>query len=204
MKKFLPSTILLIIFMSNYGFSKEGVKNMNQNLVGKKIVMIIANQNFRDEEYLKPKAIFEKNGIKVVTAAHKKEKSIGKLGAVVFPDISLNEVKVNEYNAVVFVGGSGSSIYVDDKTANAIINETLKENKILAAICAAPVILAHAKVLVNKNATAFVSDKEIIKKYGAKVIDKPVVIDGNIITSDGPQSADIFAETIVKALLEKK
>jgi protease I len=197
-------TILFIAFINIYSFSKQGAKNMNKDLSNKKVVMIIANEGFRDEEYLKPKAIFEKQGMKVVTSAHKTDKAIGKLGAKVKPDISLEEVKVSEYDVVVFVGGPGSTVYVNDKTANAIIHETLKQNKILAAICAAPAILAHANVLVNKNATSFPADRNTLKKYGAKVIDKPVVVDGNIITSDGPQSADIFAETIVKALLEKK
>jgi protease I len=95
-------------------------------------------------------------------------------------------------------------VYFDDPVAQNIAKEAVRENKILAAICIAPVILANAGVLRNKKATVFPSEKETLINAGAQYTGKDVEVDGNIITASGPQAAEKFAATIKSSIINKK
>jgi len=165
----------------------------------KRIVMIIAFEQFRDEEYSEPRSVFEKAGFAVTTASSKLGTATGKLGMKQKVDITLDQVKADDYAAVLFIGGQGSFDYYDDSTCHEIARETLKQGKILGAICAAPGILARAGVLKGKKATMF-DDTGEFKKSGATYTGKGVEIDGNIITATGPKTARAWGEAIVRAL----
>jgi protease I len=169
-------------------------------LKDKKIVMIIAHNGFRDEEYKEPRAIFDKNGIKVTVASSSLELAKGMLGAKVKPDINYKDIKVDDYDAVVFVGGVGAQEYWNDSKAQQIAKDSVTKNKLLAAICIAPVTLANAGVLEGKKSTVFSSEKGFLKAKGANYTGKNVEVDGKIITADGPTSAKDFGDAIIKAL----
>lgn len=165
----------------------------------KKAVMIIAQQMFRDEEYAEPKAVLEKAGIAVTTASRNAGLAKGKLGMTAQVDIPISDLKVADYDAVLFIGGPGSFDYYDDPTCHKIAQETLKQGKILGAICAAPGILVKAGVLKGKKMTMF--DKhEVLDNSGAIYTGKGVEIDGNIITATGPHTARAWGEAIWKML----
>jgi len=166
----------------------------------KKAVMIIAQGDFRDEEFLQPKEILEKNSIEVKVASSSLKLARGVLGAKVKPDILINDVKAGDFAAIIFVGGPGSSEYWNDPVAHKLAQEAAKTNKIVAAICIAPVTLAKAGVLKGKRATVWYSEAGQIKASGANYTGSSVEKDGNIITANGPQAAKEFAEEIVKAL----
>ena len=166
-------------------------------------VFIIASSDFRDEEYKEPKDIFEKAGAEVITASSKTGTIKGSLGLEAVAEISLSNIKVRDYDAVVFVGGSGAEEYFDDRTAHKIAADAVSRNKVLGAICIAPVILSRAGVLKNKKATCFPSFKAHLKSNGAILQDKPVVSDGNIITAEGPNAATKFGEELLKKIRQQ-
>lgn len=171
-----------------------------QTLTGRKILMIIACQRFRDEELLIPKNKLEQSGATVTIASSSLMTANGALGTAVKPDIPVDKVMVDAYDAVIFVGGPGATEYFHDPKAHAIAIDAVKSNKVLGAICLAPSILANAGVLSGKKATAFVSEENNLIQKGANFTGNPVESDGNLITADGPQSANKFAESIIKAL----
>jgi protease I len=163
--------------------------------------MIIAPEDFRDEELLHTKEELERGGASVSIASTKLTPARGMLGATVTPDIKLDQVKVDDYDAIVFVGGSGSSIYFNDNRALSIASEAFRKGKITCAICIAPVTLANAGVLKGKQATVWDSDfVRRIEIRGAKYVAKPVVVDGKVITASGPTAAREFGRAIAKAL----
>ena len=183
-------------------------KEKAMDLKGKKVLMIIASSNFRDEEYLVPQGIFKSQGIEVVTASSSLEISRGVLGAKVKPDIIITQVKVADYDAICFIGGSGCVEYWENKTAHNIAREAVAQNKVLAAICSAPVTLANAGVLKGKKATVFLSDAGKLKAKGVNYTGSEVEIDGNndasiIVTGNGPQAAEKFAQAIINLLNQK-
>ncbi|WP_028843143.1 DJ-1/PfpI family protein [Thermodesulfobacterium thermophilum] len=166
----------------------------------KKILMIIAHQNFRDEELLIPKELFEKEGYEVVIASSSLKPAKGMLGALVTPQILLDQVEVKDYDAIVFVGGIGAQEYFHNTKAHKIAKEALSQGKVLGAICLAPRILAEAGVLKGKKATVWSSEGKVLEEKGAEYTGKPVEVDGKVVTGSGPQAAEEFAKSILKLL----
>ena len=170
------------------------------NLTGKKILMIVAPDNFRDEELLEPKEIFEGYGAEVMIASKDTNSAEGMLGAFVTVDIDISEIKIEDYDAIIFVGGSGSSVYFDDEMILDLAKKAYEKNKIIGAICIAPSILANSGILKNKKATCFSSEKENLEERGAEYTGRGVEKDDNIITANGPNSASAFGQKISETL----
>jgi len=187
--------ILLIVIVFLFVF-----KNSEANMAGKKAVMIIAAEGFRDEELLEPKAVMEKAGVRVDIASTITTKAKGMLGAVVTPDKLVSDINTADYDAIIFVGGPGCRQYWYDSAAHSIIKESVASGKITAGICSAGVTLANAGVLMGKKATVFPSDRQALIDMGANYTGKSVEVDGNIVTADGPSSAKAFGEKIVEKL----
>ncbi len=190
---------MLILLFTIYGlrftdYAQGEGKNM------KKVVMIIASQGFRDEELLQPKEIFEKNGIGVTIASTSLNVAKGILGARVKPDVLVQDVNINEFAAIIFVGGGGSSCYWNDPVAHKLAKEAYEAGKVVAAICIAPVTLANAGILKGKRATVWESEAGQLKAKGAQFTARPVEKDGNIITASGPNAAEGFAQAILEAI----
>lgn len=194
MRNVLAIFLVMIIGLSllNNVFAGE-VKDM-------KAVMIIASSNFRDEELLETKEVLESEGTKVTIASSSLSPSQGMLGAVVKPDILLADIKVADYDAIIFVGGIGSQEYWDDSVAHKIAREATSSGKVLGAICIAPVTLANAGVLDGRCATVWSSEGGKLELKGANYTRKNVEIDGNIVTANGPQSAREFGKAILELL----
>ena len=73
----------------------------------KKAVLVIAHEGFRDEELLDTKEALEKNGVAVKIASTELSEAKGKLGARVMPDMLFKDIKMKDFDAIVFVGGPG-------------------------------------------------------------------------------------------------
>jgi protease I len=168
--------------------------------MAKTVVMIIAQGNFRDEELLQPKQVLESNGVEVKVASTTLSEVKGMLGVKVKPDILVRDINVRDFDAIVFVGGIGAGRYWDDPIAHKLAREAFNSNRIVAAICIAPVTLARAGILKGKKATVWSSEVEKLRKKGAIITGKNVERDGNIITASGPFAAGEFGEEIFNAL----
>ena len=171
----------------------------------KKVALTIAFKDFRDEEYFIPLQSFNEAGFEVVTVSTSLGTALGSYGGEVEVDILIEDLKVKEFDAVVFVGGNGSVKYLDDPKFHNVAKETVENGKILGAICFAPAILAKAGVLLDKIATVWSSPMDrstvkILKEAGAKYIDTGMATDENIITANGPEAAQKFAEEIIHKL----
>lgn len=174
-------------------------------LENKKIAMIIAFREFRDEEYFIPKQTLQAAGAEIITCSASLGKAIGKFGGEANINILIKDIRVEDYDAVLFIGGSGAQEYIGDENCYRVARETVKAGKILGAICIAPAILAKAGVLEGKKSTVWSStmDKsavKILESSGAKYLAEPVVVDGKIVTASGPIAAKKFAEKIIEIL----
>jgi len=171
----------------------------------KKAALIVASENFRDEEYFVPKEILKRSGMEVKTVSDSEGQAKGSDGGKVEVDLTLNELDINNFDIIAFVGGPGALDHLDNEKSYDLIREVLNNNKVLGAICIAPVILAKAGVLNDKEVTVWNSsmDREpiqIVEDEGANYHDRSVVIDKNIVTADGPQSARKFGIALLHAL----
>lgn len=162
--------------------------------------MIIAPENFRDEELLEPKDVLENAGVEVTIASKDSDSATGMLGAMVGVDMDYKDIKVEDYDGIVFVGGSGASIYFDDLKAHSLAKEFFEQGKVVSAICIAPSTLAHAGLLKGRKATCFASQEEDLKSFGAEYTGEPVTTDGKIVTASGPTAATEFGQAILQNL----
>lgn len=169
----------------------------------KRILMLIAQHDFRDEEYEIPKEVFAQSGFEVKTASERRGEAKGSIDAIANVDFAFHEVNVHDYDAFVFVGGTGISHYFHDEELLTLTREGFSEGKIIAAICYAPTILANAGILQGKRATAHDDQRTTLIQKGAQFTGISVEVDGNIITANGPKAAYEFGEKIVEMLSAK-
>ncbi len=171
-----------------------------------KIAIIIAFKGFKDAEYFVVKNILSDAGADILTVSSQKGVAIGSDGGDTKVE-DASEVKTEDFDAIVFIGGEGMGNNLDNKQFQEIAQDSLAKGKILGAICISPALLARAGVLKGKRATVWSAplNKEainILKENEAIYEDKDVVVDGKIVTGNGPMAADEFAKTILKLLTE--
>ncbi len=166
----------------------------------KTVLMVIAPDIFRDEEYARPKEVLERRGARVVTASVAPGPCRGKLGMLAVANIALSEADAGDYDAVVFVGGGGAAAFFDDTAAHAVAQEMHAEGKVISAICIAPSTLARAGLLAGHRATSFPDREQDLVEHGAIYTAAPVEVDGTLITANGPEAAYDFGEAIADAL----
>ncbi len=166
------------------------------------VLLIIAQKNFRDEELTETKKALEDAGKTCEVASITTDQAIGMLGARVTPNLTVKDALVEDYRAVAVIGGSGAPDLARHAEVIKIIQKANSKRKIVAAICAGPVVLARAGVLNGKRATVFPNRSLVaaIEQAGAKYISDDVVIDGEIVTGAGPRAARAFGEAISKLI----
>jgi protease I len=164
------------------------------------ILMVIAPENFRDEELFVPKQMLEEAGHTITVASTTTGTIQGALGGTIDVHTTLEEIDPTTYEVVVFVGGGGCKVLFDNTTAHEIIRKMYEVKKIVAGICLAPVILARAGILEGKKATVWISAQGKIEDKGAIYTDEGVTVDGTIVTASGPDQAEKFGTTLVEML----
>ncbi|MBU0979954.1 MAG: DJ-1/PfpI family protein [Nanoarchaeota archaeon] len=168
-----------------------------------KILMVIAQHGFQDHEFEAPLELFKEKKIPVKIASQKRGTCFGKFGLQVNADLSFSDVKMEDFSAIVLIGGPGSVHLVGNKELERILHEAVKQEKIIAAICYSPVTLAKAGLLRGKKATVWNEDgnqQSVLEEAGAEYLEQAVVIDGRLITANGPNAASRFGEEIAKML----
>ncbi len=170
----------------------------------KKILLIVAGEGFQHQEYLDTAKVLVDAGFVVVTASDRAQIAIAKNGMQVAVDVLLEKVDPINFDGIFFIGGPGALEHLDNQESNRILNEVMILERPYGAICIAPRILARAHVLVGKRATGWDGDEELAKIFAQNnvaYIREPVVVDGNIVTANGPAAAHDFGEAI-RALFE--
>jgi len=180
-------------------------KPLASNGAGKKIVMVIAFRDFKDEEYFPPKEILEEWGAEVITCSNREGTAIGASGGEVQVNVLLENLDVSGFEAVVFVGGPGALDHLDNTESYGVARDVIRQGKVLAAICISPTILAKAGVLEGKRATVWSNSLNrdpvrVLEENGAIFENKDVVVDGKIVTGNGPGAAREFGKALVGVL----
>lgn len=166
------------------------------------VLMVIAQQVFRDEEYAEPKRVLEEHGATVVTASVAPGEAVGRFGLRAHADIALADALAPEkhWDAVIFVGGAGASVFFDDASAHELATRLFDAGAVVSAICIAPSTLARAGLLRGVPATAFASQQDDLRAHGALWTGDPVTVSGRLITANGPEAAHEFGEAVAEAL----
>ncbi len=199
-KKRLIFSVVLVVALS---CASSGNSKTRQILKGRKALLIIAPHNFRDEEYANTRKELQKAGMKVTVASTTTNTITGMLGMKTRADTLVSKVNPLNYDIVAMPGGSGVKVYYDNQVVLGIFRKAYKAGKVIGAICLAPVVLGKAGLLKDRHATSWSGAKRMIRALGAKVVNKHVVVDGRIVTGDGPWAAHEFGRTLANVLAKQ-
>lgn len=165
------------------------------------VVFFVANKDFRDEEYSDIKDVLNQYDIGSKIAAINPGECIGTAGLPLAVDYTVDEVNVDQFNGIIFIGGTGSEQFLHDTAAHTLAKSFLDAGKIVAAICWAPAMLGAAGLLKGKKATVWNGAKDDLIQGGAQYTAERVTIDGKIITGDGPDASESLGQAVAKAIL---
>lgn len=178
----------------------------NYNLQGTKVLMVIPPMDFRDEEFKEIQDIFEKVKIKTVIASTTKKECIGVLKKErCFPELLINEVNIDDFDALIIIGGIGTKSHLwGNKDLNKLVFNFGRTSKPLGGLQLAPAIIADSNIAHGKNLTVYKAFDSLthLKDGGAHYVDKNLVIDGNIITAKNPKTRELFAKNLILMIVE--
>ncbi|RCW88493.1 4-methyl-5(b-hydroxyethyl)-thiazole monophosphate biosynthesis [Halanaerobium sp. DL-01] len=165
-----------------------------------KMVIIPLAEGFEEIEAVTSIDILRRAGIEVITAGLDVDTVIGAHNLEITTDSKLKDVLDYNFDAVVLPGGmpGAANLRESSELLNLIKNINAKKG-LIAAICAAPIVLEAAGVLKDREATSYPGyDSEM---ESANYSEERVVVDRNLITARGAGAAAEFALEIVKYLV---
>ncbi|QRN41850.1 MAG: DJ-1 family protein [Neisseriaceae bacterium] len=165
-----------------------------------KTALIFLTTGFEEIEALSPVDILRRGGVDVKTVSLEAEiQVIGAHNIPVKADVFFDEVKNQDVDMLILPGGSTRITQFSNLKEK--ISTSLNKGNSVAAICAAPMLLGQMGLLKDKKATCYPGFESYLE--GANIVDKQVVVEGNIITAKGPAVAVEFALTLLEYLTDK-
>ena len=171
-------------------------------------VLMLATDGFEEAELFDPRQALLDAGVQVTLASIKTDPIQGVVnddekGRTITPDLTLDAVDTQEFDALVLPGGVGNPDKMRlQERALEIVEEFMDDDKIVAAICHAPWLLVEADVVDGRQVTSWPSVRTDLENAGADVVDEQVVIDDNLITSRKPDDIPAFNKAIIEALTQ--
>ena len=174
----------------------------DRSLLSSKRVALLIEDEYEDRELTGPLETLRSAGVTVVVvgpvagAEYK-----GKRGeAVVKSEMAAGAAKIKDFDAVVVPGGHAPDKMRMRPAMVDLVRDAMDVGKPVAAICHGPSVLISANVLRGRTLTCWPSIAIDVKNAGGLYVDKPVVEDGNLITSRKPDDVPVFSEAILRAL----
>ncbi len=165
--------------------------------------MVIAPEEYRDEELNHPRQVFLNAGLSVMVVSTSVGALKGMMGHIEKVENALNDISGTLFDAVIIVGGYGAKDHLwENDQLREIVKQHRSQNKVVAAICLGVVVLAKAGLLTGAEATGWKTDEsmKVFENCNVNYLNEPVVRSGNIITSHGPSSARQWGQAIVAVL----
>jgi 4-methyl-5(b-hydroxyethyl)-thiazole monophosphate biosynthesis len=167
-------------------------------------VLVPLAEGFEEIEAVTIVDLLRRAGVEVRTASLAGKRVTGSHGIAIETDIGLDDADAADYDMIVLPGGMpGAEHLKQDERVIALVQRFAGEGRYTAAICAAPAVLAHARVLEGRRATSFPGFLSRESAPGIKLGDEPVVVDGKVVTSRGPGTAIDFSLALIELLSGK-
>lgn len=163
------------------------------------MIYVFLAPGFEESEALVTVDVLRRAGENVVTVGVTESLIKGAHGIQVVTDTTIYDVQGTHPDGIVLPGGMPGTLHLEHcQWVCEMIRDAYRNDKWIAAICAAPSILGHMGLLTNRKATCFPGfENELL---GAEVTAQPVCRDGRFITANGPGAAMAFGLEIVRAL----
>jgi protease I len=164
-------------------------------------VALLIEEDFEDREVTEPLDTLRAAGVEVVIVGPTADREFrGKHGHVVASALAAGKARMSDFDALVIPGG-----YAPDKMRMRhamvdLVRDAMAAGKPVAAICHGPQLLISANALRGRTLTCWPSIAIDVKNAGGLYVDRPVVEDGNLITSRKPDDLPQFTHALLKAL----
>ena len=170
-------------------------------LTGKRVAMLVENE-FEDRELTGPLEALRAAGATVTLIGPTAGAEFtGKRGeAVVTSDLAAGAARMKDFEALVIPGGHAPDKMRMRHAMVDLARDAMDAGKPVAAICHGPQLLISAGALRGRTLTCWPSIAIDVKNAGGLYVDKPVVEDGNLITSRKPDDVPVFSAAIIRAL----
>jgi len=170
-------------------------------------VLIMATDGFEQSELEVPSSKLREAGAEVRVASLKNGEingwDEGDWGNAVHVDLLIADANVDDFEALVLPGGQiNPDLLRVEEDAIALIQAFASAQKPIAAICHAPWLFIEAGIAKGRSMTCYKSIRTDMINAGAKLVDRPAVVDGKIITSRGPDDLPDFCDAIIEALAD--
>ena len=172
-------------------------------LEGRKVLLIVPQTQFREEEVFEPKRILEKQGARVIVASKEPRRCRGMREGTINPELTISDVSPDDYDALLLSGGTSvPELFWKDKELAELVFTMAEAGKVVAAISLSTVVLAKANLLEGRNATVYFLPEAIeeLEKAGATYVGEKLIIDENLIMAEGPSQARSLTDAIVEKL----
>jgi 4-methyl-5(b-hydroxyethyl)-thiazole monophosphate biosynthesis len=161
--------------------------------------LLLFADGFEEIEAVAIVDVLRRAGVEVVTASPAGGAVCGAHAIRIEAERRFADVRAADFDALVLPGGSANAeTLATDPRAQALIQEARRLDKVVAAICAAPLALKAAGVIRGAKLTSFPSTAAAFA--GEKYLEERVVKDGRLVTSRGPGTANEFAHALVGEL----
>lgn len=169
----------------------------------KKSVLIILADGFEEIEALTPIDLLRRAGIDVTVAGLNSTEITGAHSITVKTDVELSKVQDQPFDAVVLPGGMpGTNNLNASDIVHKIVRNSYRENKLVSAICAAPLVLSDSGILKDKSFTCYPGFEN--KITNGNFNDSNIIKDNNIITGKGVGKAIDFSLSIISELINEE
>jgi protease I len=164
-----------------------------------RIACVLAD-GFEDSEFKKPYDAFRNAGHEVVViGANKGDKIAGKRGKEkTKADLGIDEARPGDFHALFIPGGHSPDVLRADPRFVELTRAFA--DKPILAICHGPQLLMTAGMVAGKRMTAWKTVQVDLRCAGAEVVDEPVVVEGNLVTSRQPEDIPMFIERSLELL----
>jgi len=183
------------------GYNRSPVSTHPTEAAMKRVLVPLA-ESFEEIEAITVIDVLRRAGIEVVAAGlHGADPIRASRGVVVLPDAPLDAVLDQHFDMIVLPGGMPGAAHLHgDPRIKTLLQTMEREGRQIAAICAAPWILADAGLLHGRKATSHPNFSEKTEAGGADYQEADVVVEGHLTTSRGPGTAMAFALVLVRKL----
>jgi SagB-type dehydrogenase family enzyme len=170
------------------------------DMTKKRAVIIIASSYFNDSEFFDVQEVLKIGGVQTDIACSIKGEIKGVQMNIVTATILVKDIKVNDYDAFIFIGGQVLNEYLTNQDTLNLVRTANDKGKILAAIETAPGIFANADIVKGKNVVSYPTQRTKLISAGAKWANTSLEIDGNLITANDFLAARRFGAAILDSL----
>ncbi len=167
-----------------------------------KSICILLADGFEESEAIVPADLLKRLGVNITFASITDNKEVrGTHGFKFLSDTTINNISTDDFDALMLPGGlPGTTNLRDSQKVISLVQQADLKEKIISAICAAPIVLKDAGVADNKRITGYPDCEQFSLKHKFSFTGNNVEVDGKIITAKAMGKAHLFAFAIAKAL----